>query len=263
MAPRSEGRRRAAIASRDDRTLFAVLATARAHVDAAKPRTRLPSRGRVARASRARPRQPAAPGPPRRRAAPPAAAARRGGGPVRPLTLRRDGRARPLIERIRRSVIGDDAVLDGPFGPRRLVYADAHGLRPLAVVHRGLHPRPRPAAVREHAHRGVGDRPAHHGAARGRPPDHPPGRQRRRGGRRHLLRVGRDRRDRQARPAARPRPAGRRAARRLPRSLRAPLERAAVARVARRRRHDPRGRATGGSTSRISRPSSRATGTGR
>jgi selenocysteine lyase/cysteine desulfurase len=29
-----------------------------------------------------------------------------------------------LIERIRNSVIGDDALLDGPFGPRRLVYAD-------------------------------------------------------------------------------------------------------------------------------------------
>ena len=28
------------------------------------------------------------------------------------------------IERIRSAVIGDDAVLDGPFGPRRLVYAD-------------------------------------------------------------------------------------------------------------------------------------------
>jgi selenocysteine lyase/cysteine desulfurase len=28
------------------------------------------------------------------------------------------------IKRIRESVIGDDAVLDGPFGPRRLVYAD-------------------------------------------------------------------------------------------------------------------------------------------
>ena len=29
-----------------------------------------------------------------------------------------------LIAKIRRSVIGDDVVLDGPFGPRRLVYAD-------------------------------------------------------------------------------------------------------------------------------------------
>jgi selenocysteine lyase/cysteine desulfurase len=33
--------------------------------------------------------------------------------------------ASPLIERIRDSVIGGDAVLDGPFGPRRLVYADS------------------------------------------------------------------------------------------------------------------------------------------
>jgi len=30
----------------------------------------------------------------------------------------------PLIERIRRGVIGDDEVLAGPYGPRRLVYAD-------------------------------------------------------------------------------------------------------------------------------------------
>ena len=29
-----------------------------------------------------------------------------------------------LIERVRRSVIGDDVLLEGPFGPRRLVYAD-------------------------------------------------------------------------------------------------------------------------------------------
>src|SRR3954451_1629106 len=33
--------------------------------------------------------------------------------------------AERLIDRIRSSVIGDDAVLDGPFGPRRMVYADA------------------------------------------------------------------------------------------------------------------------------------------
>jgi selenocysteine lyase/cysteine desulfurase len=38
-------------------------------------------------------------------------------------TLWQSGAER-LIERIRRSVIGDDAVLEGPFGPRRLVYAD-------------------------------------------------------------------------------------------------------------------------------------------
>lgn len=37
------------------------------------------------------------------------------------------GRSREqrLIDRIRDSVIGDDAVFDGPFGPRRMVYADA------------------------------------------------------------------------------------------------------------------------------------------
>ena len=38
---------------------------------------------------------------------------------------RRADASESQIERIRRSVIGDDAVLDGPFGPRRLVYADA------------------------------------------------------------------------------------------------------------------------------------------
>ena len=37
---------------------------------------------------------------------------------------RRSAAALQLIDRIRDSVIGDDAVLDGPFGPRRLVYAD-------------------------------------------------------------------------------------------------------------------------------------------
>jgi selenocysteine lyase/cysteine desulfurase len=37
----------------------------------------------------------------------------------------RASRHEQLIERIRRSVIGDDAVLPGPFGPRRMVYADA------------------------------------------------------------------------------------------------------------------------------------------
>jgi selenocysteine lyase/cysteine desulfurase len=36
----------------------------------------------------------------------------------------RAAREPSLVERIRSSVIGDDAVLDGPFGPRRLVYTD-------------------------------------------------------------------------------------------------------------------------------------------
>jgi selenocysteine lyase/cysteine desulfurase len=36
----------------------------------------------------------------------------------------RPGSAEQLIERIRASVIGDDVQLHGPFGPRRLVYAD-------------------------------------------------------------------------------------------------------------------------------------------
>ena len=30
----------------------------------------------------------------------------------------------PLLERIRESVIGDDQVMPGPFGPRRVTYAD-------------------------------------------------------------------------------------------------------------------------------------------
>lgn len=29
-----------------------------------------------------------------------------------------------LLERIRRGIIGDDEVLDGPYGPRRITYAD-------------------------------------------------------------------------------------------------------------------------------------------
>src|SRR4051794_39228234 len=44
------------------------------------------------------------------------------------LPRRRFSRPRPsrsLIDRVRESAIGDDAMLDGPFGPRRMVYADA------------------------------------------------------------------------------------------------------------------------------------------
>jgi selenocysteine lyase/cysteine desulfurase len=39
--------------------------------------------------------------------------------------MTRGGRGEPLIEWIRGEVVGDDAVVDGPFGPRRMVYADA------------------------------------------------------------------------------------------------------------------------------------------
>jgi selenocysteine lyase/cysteine desulfurase len=34
------------------------------------------------------------------------------------------GGASPLVERIRASVIGDGEVMDGPYGPRRIIYAD-------------------------------------------------------------------------------------------------------------------------------------------
>ncbi|HXJ65489.1 MAG TPA: aminotransferase class V-fold PLP-dependent enzyme [Actinomycetota bacterium] len=42
----------------------------------------------------------------------------------RPRTESPDRSTERLIERVRTSVIGDDAVVEGPFGPRRLVYAD-------------------------------------------------------------------------------------------------------------------------------------------
>jgi CRP-like cAMP-binding protein len=49
------------------------------------------------------------------------------------------GRSDALVRTIRSSIIGDDAVLDGPFGPRRVVYADytASG-RALSFVERFL-----------------------------------------------------------------------------------------------------------------------------
>ena len=144
-----------------------------------------------------------------------------------------------LIDRIRGSVIGDDAVIEGPFGPRRIGLRRRHGIGPLTDVRRGLHPRSGAADVRQHAHRGVGDRATNHRAARGGAPRHRPGGERGRAGRRHLLRHRRDRRHRQADPRS---AAGRsRAAGGVHRALRAPLERAAVAGVGRRRRDDPRG----------------------
>jgi selenocysteine lyase/cysteine desulfurase len=43
--------------------------------------------------------------------------------PARPVT-RQAPPTLPLLERIRRGIIGDDEVMDGPYGPQRVVYAD-------------------------------------------------------------------------------------------------------------------------------------------
>jgi hypothetical protein len=107
-----------------------------------------------------------------------------------------------LIERFRRETIDDDAVLEGPFGPRRMVYADATASgRSLAFVEELIR-RAGADDVRQHPHRGVGHGPSHVGAARGGPADRPPCGRRRRGRRGRVLRLGGDGRDRQAGAAA-------------------------------------------------------------
>ena len=58
-----------------------------------------------------------------------------------------------LIETIRDAIIGDDEAVAGPFGLRRVTYADYTASGPQPDVHRGLHPRRGAAAVRQHAHR--------------------------------------------------------------------------------------------------------------
>ena len=155
-------------------------------------------------------------------------------------------------QRHRRRRGGRRAVRAAPGDVRRL-----HRVGPLADVHRGLHPRRGPAALRQHPHRVIGDRPPDDPVPRGRAADHP-----RRGRRRRATSTS-------CSSPARARPArstssstcleirlpadlddrydlarldpGRRAAGRVHRAVRAPLQRAALARVDRRRRRDPRG----------------------
>jgi selenocysteine lyase/cysteine desulfurase len=44
--------------------------------------------------------------------------------PVFPVTVGRGPRVAPLVRRVREAVIGDGHVLPGPYGPRRITYAD-------------------------------------------------------------------------------------------------------------------------------------------
>ena len=85
----------------------------------------------------------------------------------------------PLVERIRRGIIGEGELMDGPFGPRRVTYADytASG-RSLDFIEDFIRDAVLPRYANTHTE-SSGHRPGDHPAARGGPADHP------RRGRRH------------------------------------------------------------------------------
>ncbi len=69
-----------------------------------------------------------------------------------------DEKAVKLIETIREAIIGDDRAVEGPFGVRRVTYADYTASGRSSAVHRGFHPRRSHADVCEHPHRDIDNR---------------------------------------------------------------------------------------------------------
>ena len=111
-----------------------------------------------------------------------------------------------LLRLIRESVIGEDHVMETPYGRRRVTYADytASG-RALTFIEDFIRAAGA-AELRQHPHRVERHRSADHPAARGGPRDHPVVGGRRRRLRRDLRRLRLHRRDREA--DRRPRAAG-------------------------------------------------------